>query len=126
MKSKAGSTPVWFVVLLACLGWVAFSFHDRAESAWHKAAAATDPATRLGASQDCPALLSSANPDDIQYCIKRSLASAHGHDWATLGYLAILVLIAPLFVLGFFAVVRWAMTIIKRIPTHDTAHDRHA
>jgi hypothetical protein len=126
MKSRAGSTPIWIVVLLACLGWVAFSFHDQAESAWHKAAIAADPADKLGTSQDCPALLSSANPDDIQYCVKRSLASVHVHDWAALGYLAILVLSAPLIVLGFFAAVRWAMTIIKHIPPHDTAHDRHA
>lgn len=126
MKRKAGSTPVWFVVLLACVAWVAFSFYDQAGSAWHKATIAAYPADKPGASEDCPVLLSSANPDDIRYCIKRGLASAHAEGWAVLGYLAVLVLSTPLIVLCFFAVVRWAMTIIRHIPPHDTAHDRHA
>lgn len=126
MKSRAGSTSVWFVILLACAVWVAFSFHDQVASAWHKAAIAAHPADKLRASEGCPVLLSSADPDDIQYCVKRGIAGAHAEGWAELSYLAALVLSIPIMVLGILAAARWVGTIIRRIPPHDKAHDRHA
>lgn len=126
MKLKAGSTWVWFVVLLACFVWVAFGLHGQVAYAWHKATSVTYPADKLGTSESCPALLNSANPDDIQYCVKRSLASAHAEGWAGLSYLAAFVLSIPVIVLGIFATARWLAAVIKRILPHDTARDRHA
>ena len=124
MKSKAGSTSVWFVVWLACVVWVAFSFHDQAANAWDKTMIAAEPTDELGTSAGCPALLSSASPDDIQYCVKRGIASAHAEGWVALSYLAALVLGIPVIVLGIFVAARWVATVVRRIPPHDTAHNR--
>ncbi|HVI90151.1 MAG TPA: hypothetical protein VM659_17735 [Dongiaceae bacterium] len=126
MKSRAGSTSVWLVILLACVLWLAFSFHDQAASAWHKAAIAAHPADKLGAREGCPVLLNSTDPDDIQYCVKRGIASAHAEGWTALSYLAALVLGIPVIVLGIFVAARWVATVVRRIPPRDTAHNRRA